>query len=135
MTDENWPPPWFGSVDNSNPDHFSDERGYIQDYLAGPIDAVTEIFTVEGAIRGNHVHAKTIQWVYITYGKLLVAWVEDDGVHTQVRTTGAFFKEPAGIPHAWKALETTRVLVMTRGPRSGTAYESDTQRLSVPILT
>jgi hypothetical protein len=37
--------------------------------------------------------------------------------------------EEPGIPHAWKALEDTVVLVFTRGPRSGEAYESDTQRL------
>ncbi len=115
-------------------DHFSDERGYIQDYL-GPVDAVTEIFTVAGAVRGNHVHQLTTQWTYIAYGRLLVAWVEDDGMHTAERVTGAFFKEPAGIPHAWKALETTRVLVMTKGPRSGQAYETDTERLTVPLLT
>lgn len=109
--------------------HFSDERGYIQDYLMGPIDAVTEIFTVEGAVRGNHVHRQTVQWTYIAYGALLVAWLEEDGVHTAERVTGAFFKEPAGVPHAWKALENTRVLVMTRGPRAGDAFEEDTWRL------
>ena len=114
-------------------DYFEDERGYIQDYL-GPVDAVTEIFTVQGAVRGNHVHQETDQWTYIAHGRLLVAWIEDDGVHTQERATGSFFKEPAGIPHAWKALETTRVLVMTKGPRSGPHYESDTTRLAVPLL-
>jgi quercetin dioxygenase-like cupin family protein len=43
---------------------------------------------------------------------------------------GEMIEEPAGIPHAWKALdEDTIVLVFTRGPRSGQAYETDTQRL------
>lgn len=114
-------------------DRFEDERGIIQDLL-GPVDAVTEIFTAKGAIRGNHVHKLTTQWTYIAYGMLLVAWIEDDGVHARERVTGDFFKEPAGVPHAWKALESTRVLVMTRGPRSGAAYESDTERLAVPLL-
>lgn len=37
--------------------------------------------------------------------------------------------EEPGVPHAWKALEDTTVLVFSRGPRSGEAYESDTIRL------
>jgi quercetin dioxygenase-like cupin family protein len=38
--------------------------------------------------------------------------------------------EEPGIPHAWQALADTTVLVFSRGPRSGEAYESDTVRLA-----
>ena len=106
----------------------------IQDLL-GPVDAVTEIFTKAGAVRGNHVHEKTSQYTYIVYGLLRVAWTEDDGVHTRLARPGELITEPAGIPHAWKASSDCRVLVFTKGPRSGEAYESDTQRLAVPLLT
>jgi len=115
-------------------DRYEDARGYIQDLL-GHVDAVTEIYTVTGAVRGNHIHRQTIQWTYIVAGSMTVAWIEDDGVHTRIAGEGALVTEPAGIPHAWKALEPTTVLVFTKGPRSGDAYESDTQRLAVPILT
>lgn len=115
------------------PDRFEDERGVIQDLL-GSVDAVTEIFTRAGAVRGNHVHELTTQWTYVVYGVLLVAWDGGDGIRTREYGPHSMIEEKAGIPHAWKALEDTRVLVFTRGPRSGEAYESDTRRLEVPLL-
>lgn len=115
-------------------DRFVDERGVIQDLL-GPIDAVTQIFTRGGAVRGNHVHQHTTQWTYVVSGRMEFAWIEDDGVHRKVCGPNALVTEQAGIPHAWKAVEDTTVLVFSRGPRSGQEYESDTQRLKVPILT
>jgi quercetin dioxygenase-like cupin family protein len=114
-------------------DRYEDERGVIQDLL-GPVDAVTEISTKAGCVRGNHVHHQTTQWTYIVSGRLQVVWTEDDGWHTASYPAGAMITEPAGVPHAWKALEDTVVLVFTRGPRSGAAYESDTVRMEVPIL-
>ena len=106
-----------------------DARGIIRDLLAGPLDMVTEIRTTEGAVRGNHVHQRTAQWAYVVSGSLLVAWTEDDGVHTRVVGPGDLVHEPPGIPHAWKAASDCVVLVFTRGPRSGQDYESDVTRL------
>lgn len=105
-----------------------DGRGTIQDLLAH-VDMVTEIVTWAGGIRGNHIHAKTEQWTYVVNGYLLAAWTEDDGVHTRQYGAGELIRERAGVPHAWKALTDVRVLVFTQGPRAGTDYESDTQRL------
>lgn len=109
-------------------DRFEDERGVIEDLLGG-IDAVTQITTRPGAIRGNHVHQATEQWAYLVSGTMIFAWTEDDGVHTRTATAPAIIYEPPGIPHAWKSVTDTTVLVFTKGPRSGEAYESDTQRL------
>lgn len=113
-------------------DRFEDDRGVIQDLLAGPIDSVTEIFTRAGAVRGNHTHAETVQWTYVVRGKLLVAFrVPGEKVIRECEYgPGELVLERAGVPHAWKALEDTTVLVFTRGPRSGANYESDTQRLA-----
>ena len=113
-------------------DRFEDERGVIQDLL-GPVDAVTEIFTRRGAVRGNHVHKRTTQYTYIAWGVLLVA-TQPDVTCTQEYGPGQLILEPPGVPHAWKALTDTKVLVFTVGPRSGEAYESDTQRREVPLL-
>jgi quercetin dioxygenase-like cupin family protein len=115
-------------------DRFEDERGVIQDLL-GRVDGVTEIITRAGAVRGNHVHQRTVQWTYVASGLMIFAWLEDDGVHTREGRPGDLIPEPAGVPHAWKAVTDCRVIVFTRGPRSGEAYESDTQRLAVPLLT
>ena len=105
-------------------DRFEDARGVIQDLL-GPVDAVTTIFTRAGHVRGNHVHPNTTQWIYVVSGQMLVS-------HGGERLTfgdGQLFEEPAAIPHAWRALRDTHVMVFTKGPRSGAAYESDTRRL------
>ena len=111
-----------------------DSRGVIQDLLNGPIDGNTEITTNAGSVRGNHRHERTVQWTYVVSGRLLV--VTDDGEYRKRREygPGEMAEEAPGIAHAWKALEPTKVLVFTRGPRSGEAYESDTQRLSKPLL-
>lgn len=106
-------------------DRFEDERGIIQDLL-GPVDAVTEIFTRAGYVRGNHVHHKTTQWVYLVSGRMLVS---HGGKGERIFGTGERFAEDPGIPHAWLAIEDTWVLVFTKGPRSGEAYETDTERL------
>lgn len=114
---------------------FRDERGTITDLLEGPIDCVTRIDTRAGAIRGNHFHASSHQWAYVVSGTLTVATVEDDGVHERLYYPGDISHEPPGLRHAWRAMTDCTVLVFTRGPRSGEAYESDTTRLEVPILT
>ena len=114
-------------------DRFEDSRGVIQDLL-GQIDSVTEIFTKAGSVRGNHYHQHTTQWVYVVWGEMLFCHLEDDGVHQDARGPGKLIVEPAGVHHAWKALEDTLVLVFTKGPRSGEAYESDTTRLQVPLI-
>lgn len=111
-------------------DRFEDERGVIQDLL-GPVDSVTRIDTVAGAVRGNHVHASTTQWVYVVSGSLLVATdtLSAEGVDHRYYGPGELVKEEPGLPHAWKAMDNTTVLVFTKGPRSGAGYESDTIRL------
>jgi quercetin dioxygenase-like cupin family protein len=115
-------------------DRFEDERGVIQDLLDAPIDGITEIFTRAGAVRGNHRHERTVQWTYVVSGRLLV--VTDDGEYRRRREygPGEMAEELPGIAHAWRAEEDTKVLVFTRGPRAGEAYESDTQRLGKPLL-
>jgi quercetin dioxygenase-like cupin family protein len=124
-------------------DRFEDHRGIIQDLLVKPIDAVTEIFTKQGAIRGNHVHEHTTQWGYVVSGRLRVATqvpAQAQGV-TDVMAVqfnhygpGEMFCDNPGVAHAWQALEDCTVLVFTKGPRSGENYESDTRRLEGPLL-
>lgn len=118
-------------------DRFEDQRGVIQDLL-GPIDAVTEIFTRRGAIRGNHVHNRTTQWTYVVRGRLRIRTVPYPSMPKRTVDTlvlpGQMATEEPGIPHAWYAEEDTTVLVFTKGPRSGKDYESDTIRLEVPLI-
>jgi quercetin dioxygenase-like cupin family protein len=113
------------------PDRFTDDRGVIQDLL-GKIDAVTEIRTVKGAVRGNHVHFKTTQWTYVVSGKLRVVTRAPGKLVPDYRLygPGEMAVEAPGVAHAWQAVEDTVCLVFTRGLRSGQDYEEDTYRLS-----
>ena len=114
----------------TDPGRHEDGRGVIQDLLVTPLDAVTEIRTRKGAIRGNHVHRATTQWTYVVSGLLRVVTQRNGGpLRDRVYGPGDMACEHPGVTHAWEALEDTTVLVFTKGPRSGTAYESDTERL------
>lgn len=114
-------------------DRFEDHRGVIQDWfgLADPIDAVTHITTVKGAVRGNHVHEKTTQWTLVLKGSLIMA---TDETRT-LMGPGELVQHKPGMAHAWKAVSDTECLVFTQGPRSGENYETDTIRLTEPLLT
>ncbi len=110
---------------------FTDDRGTISDLLPpGDYGPPTLIRTKPGAVRGNHVHHHTTQWVYMLQGQMLAKC----GNHETLLYPGDLYEEPAGKPHAWKAISNTWCLVFTQGPRTGTAYESDTVRLEEPLL-
>lgn len=109
---------------------FVDGRGEILD-LVGPVDSVTQIRTLKGATRGNHVHKETCQWTYLVSGSLLVA---DEHGQLKLGPNLRLVVHPAGVAHAWRALEDSVCLVFTRGPRSGENYEDDTYRLKEPLL-
>jgi quercetin dioxygenase-like cupin family protein len=108
---------------------FEDERGVIQDLL-GPVDSVTWIETKRGGVRGNHFHRHTDQWTFVVSGCLWIVC----GDRQRVVARGEMIAEPKGVPHAWRAIDDTLCLVFTKGPRSGEGYESDTYRLTEPLL-
>jgi quercetin dioxygenase-like cupin family protein len=110
---------------------FIDDRGEIHDLLQNePVSSVTHIKTLTGAVRGNHVHAKTTQWTYVVSGSMIVKTLHEE----RKLLPGDMWKDPPGQAHAWKAIQTCCVIVMTAGPRAGDRYEDDTQRLDTPLL-
>jgi quercetin dioxygenase-like cupin family protein len=109
---------------------FEDERGVIQDLFDGEPVHVTKITTRKGAVRGNHVHEQTDQLTIVLNGQLAMA----EGPAVLQVDPGMMIHTPAGCPHAWKALQDTTCIVLTRGPR-GRDFESDTIRLKEPLLT
>ena len=111
-----------------------DERGTIED-LIGHVDAVTRITTVEGAVRGNHVHHFTTQWTLVLTGCLLICEGTQHGRSMRYLRPGELYEHGPGVAHAWRAMENTECLVFTRGPRAGEDYESDTHRLEQPLLS
>lgn len=113
-----------------------DVRGTISDILEDEtIEHVSIITTLPGAVRGNHYHKLTYQWLYILEGRMKIATREPGGaVSTAVVEVGDVLHTGPMEEHATVALEPTTMLVLTRGPRGGRDYETDTYRLEVPIL-
>ena len=117
---------------------FEDARGKITDIMEhGDIDAVTLITFTEGAVRANHYHKETTQWNYVLSGKIKLATqiVESSEVEEVIMNPGDFVAALPNEAHALKALEESTLLVLTKGPRGGKEYESDTFRLETPLLS
>jgi oxalate decarboxylase/phosphoglucose isomerase-like protein (cupin superfamily) len=115
---------------------FEDARGSIADILEDElIEHVSILTTVRGSVRGNHYHRETYQWVYIVSGKLRYVTHTDGGpaLAGVVRAGDVLMTGPME-SHAMEALEDTTMVVMTRGPRGGREYESDTFRLKSPLI-
>ena len=114
---------------------FEDERGAIADILRQePIDYVTVITSKKGALRGNHVHKETVQYVYVMDGRLkALSQMPGEPVRTAVLGKGDLIVNMPQEGHAFEALEDTTFLVLTRGPRGGENYEDDTFRLETSL--
>lgn len=119
------------------PINLEDARGAIRDILISvDIDAVTIITCAKDSVRGNHFHKQSDQYSYIVKGKFLCAIQVGDGpIETKEIEEGDLVVNPAGEKHAFKALEDSIFLSLTKGPRKGKDYEKDIFRLEKPILS
>ena len=115
---------------------FEDHRGVISDILVKEkIDYVTIIYNNKGAIRGNHYHKETIQFLYVLEGSILVAsQKKGKEVEEKVLKEGSLLFNEARESHAIKSLEHSKLLILTRGLRGGKDYETDTYKLDKPLL-
>ena len=113
-----------------------DERGSITDLIGDDtINAVTVITFKKGAVRANHYHEHTIQWNYVIDGEVLLVTKGADGVRQErVLKKGDFAYSPEREQHALRAETDATVLILTKGPRAGFDYESDTYRLDEPLI-
>lgn len=118
------------------PINFEDARGSIRDIIAGfDVDSITIITCKTGAVRGNHFHKKTIQHTYVVNGKLVYATQQGDGpIETATVETGDLTIDLPNSKHAFKALENSVIIQMSKGPRQGENYEEDTFHLDKLIL-
>jgi quercetin dioxygenase-like cupin family protein len=115
---------------------FSDERGDIIDVLR---DSVVEYATVitskKHAVRANHYHKETFQYVYLLSGRMrVVAQMPGEAPSEVILGPGDLIVNVPLERHAFEALEDSTMLVLTRGPRGGENYEKDTFRLDVPLI-
>lgn len=115
--------------------NFQDDRGIIKDILVKQeIDSVTVITSKAGAVRANHYHKDTIQWTYVMEGKVQYLYrAEGQKTKEVILNKGEMVKSDVMEAHSLKALEDSSLLILTRGPRGGEDYESDTFRLEKPL--
>ena len=115
---------------------FRDARGEIIDLVEQePFDSASLITTVAGAVRGNHYHLDTYQVTYVLSGRLrVVTQMPDAPVVTRIAEAGDLVRTRPSESHAVQSLTDSTMLVLTRGPRGGRNYESDTHRLTEPLI-
>ncbi len=114
-----------------------DSRGTITDILCNQhIDYVTFIDIKKDAIRGNHYHKETTQYIYILHGTILYRTRLASGeIIDSTLSQGELMFTDINEAHAMQALTDATFMVFTKGPRGGDNYETDTFRLDSPILT
>ena len=115
---------------------FEDSRGAIRDILVKEkIDFVTIIFNKKNSVRGNHYHKKTVQYLYVLEGSILVASKFEGKEIEKILTEGDLLLNEPFEWHAIKSIEDSKLLILTRGLRGGNDYEADTFKIDEPILT
>lgn len=111
----------------------TDNRGSIVDiFYNDNIQHVAYIKSNKGALRGNHYHKETTQYVMVTKG-VMKYWYKpldnsDISRFVLVRS-GDLLETPPNEIHAMEFPEEyTEFIVFTEGTRGGKDYESDTFR-------
>lgn len=110
---------------------FEDARGTIRDLISDEIHSITEITFTPGSVRGNHVHEHTTQWTYLVFGELIMATIDSSKLMEKNLSPGDLVVSLPNEPHAFRAITEAKILVFTKGPRSGSNYELDTQRVEI----
>jgi quercetin dioxygenase-like cupin family protein len=115
---------------------FSDDRGHIIDILKRSIvEYATLITSKKGAVRANHYHKETFQYVYVLSGRMrVVTQMPKERPSEVVLESGDLIVNAPLERHAFEALEDSTMLVLTHGPRGGDDYEKDTFRLDLPLI-
>jgi quercetin dioxygenase-like cupin family protein len=110
---------------------FVDPRGSITDILDGvALNSVSRVTQKKGTVRGNHLHKKTVQYLYLLRGRLRYVTKKA----SRVMKAGDLAVSPPGEAHATVALADCEFLALSHGPRHGRAFESDTYRLAQPLV-
>jgi len=116
--------------------NFEDERGFIKDLIENEeINSVTLISINKGCVRANHYHKHTIQYNFVTKGKikLVTKFPGEEKKETILYPGDIAYSEPME-EHALYGEEASELLVLTNGPRGGQNYESDTFRLKDKLI-
>jgi dTDP-4-dehydrorhamnose 3,5-epimerase-like enzyme len=119
-------------------EYHKDDRGSIVDiFYASNIEHVSLVASKRGALRGDHFHRKTTQYMLITKGALEY-WYKPVGAHIipkmVIARIGDMIETPPNEVHALRMIDENEFVVFTQGKRGGRDYESDTVRVSPSII-
>jgi len=121
------------SNDQAGHSVFSDERGTIADiFYAREINHGCLITNAPGAVRGNHFHQFTTQYVLILEGSLTYfsRSLHLDDLQVFEGQPGDVIMSPPNEIHAMRAGDQgCKFLAFAEGPRGGQDYEADTYRV------
>ena len=83
----------------------------------------------------HFVEEVAVQRVNVLSGKIkIVTQFQGEEVAELVMETGDLIETLPNESHALMGLENSELLVLTRGPRGGKEYESDTYHLNTPLI-
>ncbi|HCI70055.1 MAG TPA: hypothetical protein DHV30_05455 [Balneola sp.] len=116
----------------------SDDRGDITDiFYKSDVNHVAVVRSNKGAVRGNHYHKQTTQYMLITKGSLEY-WHKPLDSNKEAECVllceGDFVETPPNEIHALNIVEDNEFVVFTTGVRGGQDYESDTFRIGENII-
>ena len=115
---------------------FKDRRGTIMDiFVKKPYEHCVIIYSNKGAVRGSHFHKYSEQSDFMIFGKMM-AYCRKPGskkIEKFVIHPNDFTTWEKGEAHEFIALEKCAFLSFVNGPRGGDQYESDTNRLKIPL--
>jgi quercetin dioxygenase-like cupin family protein len=123
------------NVIHCKPAH-SDARGVITDIHVGqPVNALTTVTCVKGAIRGNHFHKLTTQFTYVMSGRLRY-FSQSPGapIESCIVVAGDLVTSLPFESHAFESLEDSVLLAFCQGVRAGVDYEKDTYRIEESLI-
>ena len=116
--------------------NFEDSRGTIADiFVHNPKDNITIIFSKKGAVRGNHYHKQSTQYLFMISGKMTILtqkFGENAITKSILQPYDLMTHEPYEI-HTFIAEEDTVFLAFADGLRGGEDYEKDTYRVEKPL--
>ena len=109
---------------------FTDARGKIINLIPAGLTFASALYVdgVEGAVRGNHYHAKDSHLSYVLSGRIRYEW-EDDGKVSSVELWpgDAVYTRPTE-KHRFTFLSDGAFIALATEPRDQTNYENDTYR-------
>ena len=117
--------------------NFQDRRGKIIDiFVNNPKDHATLITCTKGAVRGNHFHKKSTQYMFIVSGKF-TAYTRQPGrskVFKHKLLPNDLIEHRPMEEHAIVADKAGAFLAFADGLRGGKNYDKDTFRVKKPLV-